>query len=135
MPTLRTTTVTSSQVTNANGEIEIGAAPPIVRWTIVKGDSASFRIYVEDDKQIAINPNDYSIKADFRRGSELLFSTVPSKTAFDLAGEFTVYIAPGQSKLLSTGDIFDVQLSDPVVVWTVCRGVMNVIAEVTDRTV
>jgi hypothetical protein len=135
MPTLRTTTVTSSQATNANGEIEIGAAPPIVRWTVVKGDSASFRIYVEDDKQVAINPNDYSIKADFRRGESLLFSTVPSKTAFDLAGEFTVYLAPGQAKLLSTGDIFDVQLSDPVVVWTVCRGVMNVIAEVTDRTV
>ena len=135
MPTLRTTTVTSSQATNANGEIEIGAAPPIVRWTVVKGDSASFRIYVEDDKQVAINPNDYSIKADFRRGDSLLFSTVPSKTAFDLAGEFTVHLAPGQAKLLSTGDIFDVQLSDPVVVWTVCRGVMNVIAEVTDRTV
>ena len=135
MPTLRTTTVTSSQATNANGEIEIGAAPPIVRWTVVKGDSASFRIYVEDDKQVAINPNDYSIKADFRRGDSLLFSTVPSKTAFDLAGEFTVYLTPGQCKLLATGDIFDVQLSDPVVVWTVCRGVMNVIAEVTDRTV
>lgn len=135
MPTLRTTTVTSSQATNANGEIEIGAAPPIVRWTVVKGDSASFRIYVEDDRQVAIDPTDYSIKADFRRGASLLFSTVPTKTGFDDAGEFTVYLTPGQCKLLATGDIFDVQLSDPVVVWTVCRGVMNVIAEVTDRTV
>ena len=133
MAVLRTTTITSTQATNAAGEIPVGAIPPKVRWTVVKGDSASFRIYVEDDNANAINPEDYTIKADFRRGTALLFSTNPSKTEFDSNGEFTVYLTPAQCKQLATGDIFDVQLSDSVVVWTVCRGVMTVIDEVTDR--
>ncbi len=133
MTSLRTTKVTSTQTTNANGEIEVGATPPIVRWTVVKGDSAAFRIYVEDDNANPIVPADYTIKADFMRNSTLLFSCTPSVTEFDEDGEFTVYVSPAQCKLLATGDIFDVQLSDPVVVWTVCRGVMNVIPEVTDK--
>jgi hypothetical protein len=133
MVTLRTTTVTSTQATNAAGEIPVGAIPPKVRWTVVKGDSASFRIYVEDDTANAIDPTDYNIKADFRRGTQLLFSTTPEKTEFDGSGEFTVYLTPAQCKQLATNDLFDVQLSDAVVVWTVCRGVMTVIDEVTDR--
>lgn len=133
MTVLRTTTVTSTQATNAAGEIPVGAIPPKVRWTVVKGDSASFRIYVEDDNANAIDPTDYNIKADFRRGTTLIFSTTPEKTEFDSNGEFTVYLTPAQCKQLATNDVFDVQLSDSVVVWTVCRGIMTVIDEVTDR--
>lgn len=133
MAVLRTTTTTSTQAVNTAGEIEVGATPPIVRWTLVKGDSASFRCYVEDDAGVPIVPNDYTIKADFRRGTEKLFHVTPYQTEFDNAGEFTVTLTPAQSKLLSTSDIFDVQLSDAVVVWTVCRGIMTVISEVTDR--
>ena len=73
MAVLRTTTITSTQATNAAGEIPVGAIPPKVRWTVVKGDSASFRIYVEDDNANAIDPTDYNIKADFRRGTTLCF--------------------------------------------------------------
>lgn len=132
MAVLRTTTTTSTQAVNDAGEIEVGATPPVIRWTVVKGDYASFRCYVEDDSGTPIVPADYVIKADFRRGSEKLFHVIPSQTEFDNAGEFTVVLLPAQCKQLQTGDVFDVQLSDAVVVWTVCRGIMTVIAEVTD---
>ena len=147
MPTLRTTTVTSSQVTNANGEIEIGAAPPIVRWTVVKGDSASFRIYVEDDQgneldydtTSAGDTTGWDISGEFRRysdntGDDLLFTVYPDQTEFDDAGEFTVTLSPAQSKILRTGDVFDIQLRDGYTrVWTVCQGEMIMIGEVTEQ--
>jgi hypothetical protein len=133
MTVLRTTTTTSTQAVNTAGEIEVGATPPIVRWTVVKGDYAAFRCYVEDDSGNPIVPDDYQIKADFRRGTEIIFSATPSQSEFDNVGEFTVSITPAQCKLLQSNDVFDVQLSDAVVVWTVCRGIMTVISEVTDR--
>jgi len=27
----------------------LGAAPPEIRWTVVRGDSAAFRVYVTND--------------------------------------------------------------------------------------
>jgi hypothetical protein len=127
---------------------DIGNKPPLVNWTVVIGDSASFRIYVEDDLG---NPVDYDttsvgddagwdIEADFRRysdndGDDLIFTVYPTQTEFDQVGEFTVTISPAQSKQLRTGDVFDVQLSDVSSdrVWTVCQGEMIMIGEVTDQ--
>ena len=124
----------------------IGNVPPLVNWTVVIGDSASFRIYVEDDLGNELDyTNDESgditgwdIKADFRRysdnvGTDLIFSITPYATVFDDPGEFTVTISPEQSKQLRTGDVFDVQLTDANRVWTVCQGEMIMIGEVTDQ--
>jgi hypothetical protein len=124
----------------------IGNIPPLVNWTVVIGDSASFRIYVEDDLGNELDyTNDESgditgwdIKADFRRysdnvGTDLIFSVTPYATEFDDPGEFTVTISPAQSKQLRTGDVFDVQLTDNNRVWTVCQGEMSMIGEVTDQ--
>ena len=124
----------------------IGNVPPLVNWTVVIGDSASFRIYVEDDLGNELDyTNDESgditgwdIKADFRRysdniGTDLIFSITPYATVFDDPGEFTVTISPEQSKQLRTGDVFDVQLTDATRVWTVCQGEMIMIGEVTDQ--
>lgn len=128
------------------GTYNLGNIPPLINWTVVIGDSASFRIYVEDDLG---NPLDYTndesgdvtgwdIKADFRRysdnvGTDLLFSITPYATVFDDPGEFTVTLSPAQSKQLRTGDVFDVQLTDDTRVWTVCQGEMSMIGEVTDQ--
>ena len=124
----------------------LGNIPPLVNWTVVIGDSASFRIYVEDDLGNELDyTNDESgditgwdIKADFRRysdnvGTDLVFSVTPYATEFDNPGEFTVTISPEQSKQLKTGDVFDVQLTDATRVWTVCQGEMIMIGEVTDQ--
>ena len=46
---------------------------------------------------------------------------------------FLVSLTPAQSKQLRTGDVFDVQLSDPTRVWTVCQGEMIMLGEVTDQ--
>ena len=124
----------------------LGNIPPLVNWTVVIGDSASFRIYVEDDLGNELDyTNDesgditgFDIKADFRRysdnvGTDLIFSVTPYATVFDDPGEFTVTISPAQSKELRTGDVFDVQLTDGNRVWTVCQGEMIMIGEVTDQ--
>ena len=124
----------------------LGNIPPLVNWTVVIGDSASFRIYEEDDLGNELDyTNDESgditgwdIKADFRRytlpnTADLLFTVTPYATEFDDPGEFTVTLSPAQSKQLRTGDVFDVQLSDATRVWTVCQGEMTMIGEVTDQ--
>jgi hypothetical protein len=130
----------------APASYNLGNIPPLVNWTVVIGDSASFRIYVEDDLGNELDyTNDesgditgFDIKADFRRytlpnNADLLFSITPYATAFDDPGEFTVTLSPAQSKQLRTGDVFDVQLSDATRVWTVCQGEMIMIGEVTDQ--
>lgn len=116
----------------------IGNLPPLVNWTVVIGDSAAFRIYVEDDLGNAVDIPNWELKADFRRysdnvGDDLIFTLTPTQTEFDDDGEFTVFLSPTQSKVLRTGDVFDVQLSDPTRVWTVCQGEMIMIGEVTDQ--
>jgi hypothetical protein len=124
----------------------VGNIPPLVNWTCVIGDSASFRIYVEDDLE---NPLDYDttsvgddsgwdISGEFRRysdntGDDLLFTIYPDQTEFDEVGEFTVTLSPAQSKILRTGDVFDIQLRDATRVWTVCQGEMIMIGEVTEQ--
>ena len=125
----------------------IGNKPPLINWTVVIGDTASFRIYVEDDRGNALDyntttfdPNDagWIITGDFRRysdndGDDLLFTVLPDKTEFDLAGQFTVTLSAAQSKQLLTGDVFDIQLKDGDRVWTVCQGEMIMLGEVTDQ--
>jgi hypothetical protein len=125
----------------------VGNIPPLVNWTCVIGDSASFRIYVEDDQE---QPLDYDttsagdtegwdISGEFRRysdnvGDDLLFTVYPDQTEFDEEGEFTVTLTSAQSKILRTGDVFDIQLRDGYTrVWTVCQGEMIMIGEVTEQ--
>jgi hypothetical protein len=64
----------------------------------------------------------------------LLFTVYPDQTEFDEAGEFTVTLTSAQSKILRTGDVFDIQLRDGYSrVWTVCQGEMIMIGEVTEQ--
>jgi hypothetical protein len=126
------TSVKSSKIYN------LGNRPPLINWTIVTGDSAAFRIYVQDDLGDPIDVDFWTIKSEFRRysddvGDDLLFALTPAATDFDGPGEFTLSLTPAQSKQLKTGDVFDVQLSDETRVWTVCQGEMVMIGEVTDQ--
>lgn len=116
----------------------IGNKPPLVNWTVVIGDSAAFRIYVQDDAKDPIVVDDWDIEVDFRRysddvGDDLIFKLTPVQIETDADGEFVVSLTPAQSKQLRTGDVFDVQLSDPTRVWTVCQGEMIMLGEVTDQ--
>ena len=61
-----------------------------------------------------------------------IFTIVPAPTPNDQIGEFTVSLTSAQTNQLKTGDVFDVELSDPDRVWTVCQGKMVVIEDVTD---
>jgi len=125
----------------------IGNKPPLVNWTCVIGDSASFRIYVEDDQgneldyTFPVSGDDagWDISGEFRRysdntGDDLLFTIYPNQVpGLDEPGEFTVTVSPAQSKILRTGDVFDIQLRDATRVWTVCQGEMIMIGEVTEQ--
>lgn len=121
---------------------DIGDAPPLVKWTIVRGDTAAFRIYVTDDEKIALNIPDWTIAAQFRRPDKAnnfeqdsagnIFLLNPTQSEADQAGEFTVLLTEAQSNQLQTGDVFDVELRDATRVWTVVRGQMVVLEDVTD---
>lgn len=123
----------------------VGNIPPRVVWTIVRGDTASFKVYVTDDVKVPLVLEDWTIALDIRRpnlpsdagkitdNSTLVMSLTPTHDPDDLVGEFTVFLTAAQSALLQTGDIFDIELStaQDALVWTVAQGRLVVIEDVT----
>lgn len=112
----------------------VGNTPPEVVWTVVRGDTASFRVYVADDNKVALNIPDWDIKMDIRRSGSLVMTLLPVADADDGPGEFTVSLTDAQSEVLETGDVFDIQLtSNPAqYVWTVAQGSMKIIEDITE---
>lgn len=129
----------------STGRIDVGAVPPQILWTIVRGDTASFKVYVTDDLKAPLVLEDWSIAMDVRRptlakdlgvitdNSSIILSLTPQHDPDDLVGEFTVFLSADQSTLLQTGDIFDIELStaNDALVWTVCQGSIKVLEDVT----
>lgn len=120
----------------------VGLKPPTVTWTVVRGDTASFRVYVTDDNKDPLTIADWTIAmevkrpntkpGDFTDNAELIVELEPIATEIDGPGEFTVSITSNESVLLETGDIFDIELRDESRVWTVARGTVIVIEDVTN---
>lgn len=125
---------------------EVGNKPPTVKWTVVKGDTSSFKVYVTDDNKDPINIPDWTISMKIKRpnlaankgiitdDAVTIMALTPFQDANDLAGEFTVFLQAEESVGLRTGDIFDIQLSLPQdeLVWTVAQGSMVILEDVTD---
>ena len=120
----------------------VGLKPPEVSWTVVRGDTAAFRVYVTDDNKDPLVIEDWTIAMEIKRpntkpgeftdDAELIVELAPAPTELDVDGEFTVSLNENQSVLLETGDIFDIELSDESRVWTVARGTMVIIEDVTN---
>jgi hypothetical protein len=110
----------------------VGNVPPEVIWTVVRGDTASFKVYVTDDAKQPLNISDWSIKMDIERNDEDIVVLYPEADPDDAPGEFTVFLDSTQSVLLQTDDLFDIQLTDPTRVWTVAQGKMLIIEDVTE---
>jgi hypothetical protein len=123
----------------------VGNTPPRVTWTVVRGDTAAFKVYVTDDAKQPLDLSVWSINMDIRRpnnaadagvitdNSTLVLSLVPVQDPDDLAGEFTVSLTAVESATLETGDIFDIELStaQDSQVWTVAQGSMVILEDVT----
>jgi hypothetical protein len=116
----------------ATRNYNIGSEPPQIQWTIVRGDTAAFKVYVTDDSRVPLDISEWSISADFRQENSVVVSTTPAVGIDDGDGEFTVSLTSAQTEVLETGDVFDIQLSDDARVWTVAQGRMVVIEDVTD---
>lgn len=110
----------------------VGNVPPEIVWTIVRGDTASFRVYVTDDNKDPLLISAWTIDMQIKRNSTLIVELSPLQEDFDGEGEFTVFINSEQSELLETGDKFDIQLSDDTRVWTVAKGTVTIIEDVTN---
>lgn len=124
----------------------VGNKPPLVTWTVVRGDTAAFRVYVTDDERQPLNIPDWTITMKMKRpvnpvippvfldSANLLLTITPAADPDDEAGEFTVSLTAQQTQDLETGDIFDIQLSLPQdeIVWTVAQGAMIILEDVTD---
>jgi hypothetical protein len=123
---------------------DIGNKPPTVLWTVVRGDTSGFRVYATDDAKVALNIPDWTISMKIKRPNSIanlgvitddattVMILTPAPDANDGLGEFTVWLESAQSQNLQTGDIFDIQLSDPSRVWTVAQGAMKILEDVTD---
>ena len=124
----------------------VGNNPPLVTWTVVRGDTAAFRVYVTDDERQPLNIPDWTIAMKIKRpvnpiippvmtdNATEIFTLSPAADPDDAPGEFTVSLAAAQSQILQTGDIFDIQLSLPQdeIVWTVAQGAMVILEDITD---
>jgi hypothetical protein len=122
----------------------VGNIPPQVAWTVVRGDTAAFRIYLTDDTKTALTMADWDISMKIKRpnlaknlgiitdDATLVLTLTPAPDADDLAGEFTVSLTAEESESLETGDIFDIQVSQVGTVWTVAQGKMIILEDVTD---
>jgi hypothetical protein len=114
----------------------VGYEPPTVTWTVVKGDTASFRVYVTDNNREPIDVDAWEIEMDIvpPNTSTPVVQLYPAPTEDDGPGEFTVSLTSQESDLLATGDRFDIQLSttSPATVWTVAQGTMVMIETVTE---
>ncbi len=122
----------------------VGNIPPQVSWTVVRGDTAAFRIYLADDTKTALTMSDWDISMKVKRpnlvknlgvitdDATLILTLTPAPDADDLAGEFTVSLTAEESEILETGDIFDIQVSQVGTVWTVAQGKMVILEDVTD---
>jgi hypothetical protein len=110
----------------------LGNIPPQIVWTVVRGDTASFKVYVTDDAKQPLNIPDWSIKMDIERNGQDVVVLFPVAGIDDGPGEFTVSLSAEDSEILQSNDIFDIQLTDPDRVWTVAQGKMNIIEDVTE---
>lgn len=124
----------------------VGNLPPLVTWTVVRGDSASFRVYATDDAKQPLDISNWVIDMEIKRPNVIqttpemtddattIVTLVPEITDADGPGEFTVTLLPEESVLLETGDIFDIELSQSLTnrVWTVAQGSMIIIEDVTN---
>jgi len=126
----------------------VGNTPPRVTWTIVRGDTASFKVYVTDDAKLPLNLSDWTIQMDIKRPSSVtsqnlgvitdsattVLTLVPAQDSDDSDGEFTVFLEASASEQLETGDIFDIELRlpDDATVWTVAQGYVVVLEDVTN---
>jgi hypothetical protein len=124
----------------------IGNKPPTVIWTVVRGDTSGFKVYVTDDaKQPLIlkgEGSEWDIAMKIKRptstpgvitdNATTIMALHPVADEDDLVGEFTVWLTAEESNVLQTGDIFDIQVSDPTRVWTVAQGSMRILEDVTD---
>jgi hypothetical protein len=125
---------------------DIGEAPPFINWTIVKGDTASFSVYVTDDAKEPLTIDDWDIEVEFKRPttpvepqiitdtSTLIFSITPEQDLEDEDGEFKVNLTASQTAQLRTNDIFDIELRLPqnTLVWTVAQGKIILLEDVTN---
>jgi hypothetical protein len=130
----------------SSSSYNVGNTPPRVTWTIVRGDTAAFKVYVTDDEKAPLNLDDWSILMKIKRptsgatsgvitdAATLILALTPEQDPDDSAGEFTVSLTATQSQILQTGDIFDIELStaQDQTVWTVAQGSVIILEDVTD---
>ena len=125
---------------------DIGEKPPTVIWTVVRGDTSGFKVYVTDDAKVPLilkgAGSEWDIAMKIKRplstpgvitdNAVTIMALHPEADEDDLVGEFTVWLTAEESNVLQTGDIFDIQVSDPTRVWTVAQGSMKILEDVTD---
>jgi hypothetical protein len=128
----------------ANKTYNVGNTPPEVVWTVVRGDTASFKVYVTDDAKQPLVIDEWGILMKVKRPTDpvnagiitdaatTILTLNPEADPDDALGEFTVSLGATESLILQTGDIFDIQLSQATRVWTVAQGRMIILEDVTD---
>jgi hypothetical protein len=124
---------------STTGAYLVGNTPPEITWTVVRGDTSAFTIYVTDDLLAPLYVPEWDIQMDIKRNGLAVVSLVPVPTPDpDQLGDYkdgdlTVSLTSTQSNILETGDVFDIQMTNESLskVWTVAKGSVIVIEDIT----
>lgn len=115
----------------------VGVEPPTLSWTLVRGDTSSFEVYVTDGSKLPLTISAWTRLMQIKRldpttGEYTLITSITPQEKIGVAGTIIVNLTSGQSKLLQTGDVFDIEFSDATKVWTIAKGSVIVIKDITN---
>jgi len=131
---------------SSGSSYSVGNTPPTITWTVVKGDTSSFRTTVTNDAGEPVYIPEWDIEIKIKRpnvsrdpieitdAATTILTLSPAATLDDLDGQFTVSLTSAESNQLAAGDIFDIQMSNSNSneVWTIAQGSMIILEDVTD---
>lgn len=120
-----------------NKKYTVGVEPPTVEWTVVRGDTASFEVYVTDDAKLPLIISDWDMLMEIKRlnpstGDYDLITSITPQEKVGTAGTIVINLSDTQSASLQTGDVFDIEFSDATRVWTIAKGSIVLIKDVTN---
>lgn len=121
----------------ATKNYSVGLEPPTVSWTVVRGDTASFEVYVTDDAKLPLVISDWDMLMEIKRlnpstGDYDLITSITPQEKVGTAGTIVINLSDTQSASLQTGDVFDIEFSDATRVWTIAKGSIVLIKDVTN---
>ena len=100
--------------------------------TIVRGDSLSFNIVMYGEIQ-SLDSVYFTVKKDWNNANPTFQKSLVNGVSLIDEGVYAVRVAPEDTETLNVGQYYyDLQIGSGADVFTVCRGIFEIVYDVTD---